>query len=79
MKINDIVFVIGKYVPDPAEKPKIIEAKIAEIKHRQFVAYDTSDCCGSFSFSKKHIGKLVFSIRKEAEKALKKVLREWEK
>lgn len=72
MKINDIVFVIGKYVPDPSEKPRIIEAQISHIKHRQFVAYGIDDNnLGTWSFSRKDIGKSVFTTREEAEKALK--------
>lgn len=71
MKMNDIVFIIGKYIPDPSEKPRIIEARISHIKHRQFVAYDLDENNhGIFNFSKKHIGKCVFTTRKAAEQAL---------
>lgn len=71
MKIGDTVFIIGKYVPDPSEKPRIIEAQISHIKHRQFVAYGINENnLGSWSFSKKHVGKCVFTTRELAEKAL---------
>lgn len=72
VKIGDTVFIIGKYVPDPSEKPRIIEAQISHIKHRQFVAYGIDDSnLGEWSFSRKHIGKSVFYTREEAEKALR--------
>lgn len=71
-KVGDTVFVIEKYVPDPSEKPRIIEAQISHIKHRQFVAYGIDENnLGEWCFSRKHIGKSVFYSREEAEKALR--------
>lgn len=71
MGINDIVYIIGKYIPDPMEKPQIMEVKISHIKHRQFVAYRTDGETGEWCFSKKHLGKCVFLTREAAEKVLK--------
>ena len=71
-QVGDTVFVIGKYVPDPLEKPRIIEAQISHIKHRQYVAYGIDENnFGEWCFSRKHIGKSVFYSREEAEKALR--------
>ena len=72
VKIGDTVYIIGKYIPDPSEKPRIVEAQISHIKHRQFVAYGIDDNnLGTWSFSQKHIGKTVFLTHDEAERALK--------
>lgn len=72
MNIGDIVYILGKYIPDPLEKIKLFEVKISHIKHRQFVAYRTDSGVGEWCFSKKHLGKCVFLTREEAEKALNK-------
>ncbi len=71
MQIGDIVYILGKYTFDSAEKPQLLEVKISHIKHRQFIAYRTDDGPGEWPFSKKHLGKCVFLTYDEAEKALK--------
>ncbi len=74
MKIGDTVFIIGKYTFfAPAGTPKIIEAKISHIKHRQFVAYEIDNEHGEWCFSQKHLNVTVFLTRKEAENVLKEL------
>ena len=59
-KIGDIVYVIGKYMPDSNSPLKLMECKISHIKNRQFVAYRKDGECGEWKFSKKHFNKYVF-------------------
>ena len=66
MKIGDIVYIIGKYIPSSTEPYVLVSGKIECIKHRQFVVYDK----GEWRFSGKHLGKCVFLTKEEAEKAL---------
>lgn len=67
MKIGDIVFVLGRYLP--CGKTHVVEAKIDHIEHRQFVAYNVEGY-GEWRFSKKHIGKSVFNTFDAAKKVL---------
>lgn len=64
--IGDIVYVLGKYLPDSNAPLHLMECKISHIKHRQFVAYRTDGECGEWCFSKKHYGKLVFKDKQKA-------------
>lgn len=66
MKIGDMVYIIGKYIPSSTEPYVLVSGKIECIKRRQFVVYDN----GEWRFSRKHLGKCVFLNREEAEKAL---------
>lgn len=70
--IGDIVYILGKYLPDSSSPLLLLECKISHIKRRQFVAYRTDGEVGEWKFSRKDFGKCVFKERKEAE-------REWEK
>lgn len=65
--IGDIVYVIGKYLPD--SEALLLDCKISHIKNRQFVAYRTDGKVGEWRFSKKHYNKAVF---KDKEKAIAK-------
>jgi hypothetical protein len=66
-KIDDIVYIFGKYLPD--SEPIFIEAKISHIKHRQFIAYVTDRRPGEWAFSKKHYNKCVFKDEQKAKEA----------
>lgn len=67
--IGDIVYVLGKYLPDSEAPLLLLECKISHIKNRQFVAYRTDGKVGEWRFSKKHYNKAVF---KDKEKAIAK-------
>lgn len=63
--IGDIVYILGKYMPNSYEPTYIIEVKISHIEHRQFVAYETNGpCC--WKFSNKHYNKSVFKNKENA-------------
>lgn len=70
MKVGDIVYVLGKYLPDDTLPILLLEVKISHIKRRQFVAYRTDGEVGVWLFSNKDLGKRAFLTREEAEKAL---------
>ena len=67
MKIGDTVFIIGRYTP--CGDDVLIEAKIDHIQHRQFVAYTVGDEPGEWHFSKRYVGKSVFTTREAALEA----------
>ena len=50
--IGDIVYVLGKYLPDSNAPLLLMECKISYIKHRQFVAYRTDGETGDFVYCK---------------------------
>ena len=77
-EIGDIVYIIGKYMPNAFEKTYIIEAKISHIEHRQFVAYETNGPC-SWKFSNRHYNKSVFKDKENAIKKLNTYEKEKEK
>lgn len=60
-QIDMIVYVLGKYVPDPSEPVQLFECKISHIKHKQFVAYRIDGGPGEWMFSKKHHNHGVFT------------------
>ena len=64
--IGDIVYVLGKYLPDANAPLLLMECKISHIKHRQFVAYRTDGESGEWCFSKKHYNKSVFKDKEKA-------------
>jgi hypothetical protein len=64
MKIGDTVFIIGRYTP--CGDDVLVEAKIDHIQHRQFVAYTVGDEPGEWHFSRRHVGKSVFTAREAA-------------
>ena len=66
--IGDIVYVLGKYLPD--SKVILIECKISHIEHRQFVAYRTDGETGKWCFSKKYYNKCVFTDKEKATEEL---------
>lgn len=69
-KIGDIVYIIGKYVPDPSAPVVLLECKIDHIKRKQFVAYSTDDRPGEWIFSNKHYNYAVFKDKAKAIKAI---------
>ena len=64
--IGDIVFILGKYIPDACAPLLLLECKISHIKHRQFVAYRTDGKVGEWKFSKRHYNKCVFTDKNKA-------------
>ena len=66
--IGDIVYIIGKYMPDSSSPTVLLKCKISHIKHRQFIAYRVDGGPGEWPFSKKHYNKCVF---KDENKAIK--------
>ena len=66
--IGDIVYVLGKYIPDSCTPLLLLECKISHIKHRQFVAYRTDGEEGEWKFSKKDHNKCVFTDKDKAIK-----------
>lgn len=71
-EIGDIVYILGKYLPDADAPLLLLEAKISHIERRQFVAFRTDEETGIWRFSRKHYNKSVF---KDKEKAME----EWNK
>ena len=69
--IGDIVYILGKYLPDSQAPLLLMECKISHIEHRQFVAYRTDGETGTWKFSKKHYKKCVFTDKEAAEAKLK--------
>lgn len=66
--IGDIVYVLGKYLPDSSAPLLLMECKISHIKSRQFIAYRTDGEVGEWRFSKKDYNKAVFKDKEMAEK-----------
>ena len=71
--VGDVVYVLGKYLPDSSLPILLLECRISHIKNRQFVAYRTDGEVGEWKFSRKDCGKCVFKERKEAEKVWKEI------
>ena len=69
--VGDVVYVIGKYMPDCTSPLRLMECKISHIKYRQFVAYCTDGEPGEWRFSKKHFNNCVFKDKNKAVEQLK--------
>ena len=71
--VGDIVYVLGKYLPDSSLPILLLECRISHIKNRQFVAYRTDGEAGEWKFSRKDYRKCVFKEKEEAEKVWKEI------
>ena len=65
--IDDVVYILEKYLVNAHAPLVLIEAKIMHIEHRQFVAYGINGSHGKWYFSNYHYNKEVFKDKKKAE------------
>lgn len=65
--IDDVVYILGRYIVDDNAPLLLIEAKIMYIQHNQFVAYGINAHHGKWYFSNSHYNKTVFKDKKKAE------------
>lgn len=68
--IDDVVYILGRYLVNDNAPLLLIEAQIMYVEHRQFVAYGINGSHGTWRFSKKHYNIVVFKDKKKAEEQL---------
>lgn len=65
--IDDVVYILGRYLVNDNAPLLLIEAQIMYIEHRQFVAYGINGSHGTWRFSAKHYNITVFKDKEKAE------------
>lgn len=75
ISVGDVLYIHGKYSFSPDEKPQVVEVQVAYRHRRKFYSYPTKgDGSLCFAFAQSDFGEIVFTNRKDAERALRRYL-----